>query len=234
MKKSIIKTTSVGIFCSLAFIPVLSAEDSSPSKKMHKKGHAHKGMMHMDTDGDGMISKVEMLTHFDSVDQNGDGLISNDEIKEQMKKRKHTMKKNMEGKREKGLEQRFEKMDANQSGSIEKDEFKGPDAAFEKIDQDQNGALSKDELKNAHAKMKKGPKGDRKGGKLDKFDSNQDGVITREEFKGPEEIFNKIDTNQDGQIDGDEKAKAKEHMKKRGGHKKGERQKHNGPEEINE
>lgn len=62
-------------------------------------------------------------------------------------------------------------------------------------------------------------KGRDHGGKLKKMDANQDGQITREEWKGRPEGFSKIDRNNDGTINREEamvtgKARGKRHLRK--------------------
>ncbi len=44
---------------------------------------------------------------------------------------------------------RFEQMDANKDGFIDKDEFKGAPERFAKLDADNDGKVSKDEFKAA-------------------------------------------------------------------------------------
>ena len=46
-----------------------------------------------------------------------------------------------------------------------------------------------------------GPKGRPKGGFIEHFDKNNDSRVSREEFTGPSQLFDRFDTNKDGYID---------------------------------
>jgi len=120
----------------------------------------------MDTDGDEMVSKVEMMNHFDQVDANGDGLISKDEAKAFHESRRGEREKTREAFKDMTPEERFAAMDKNGNGSIDPDEFHGRKETFAKIDTDGSGSLSPDELKACKEKMKdKGPRREKKGQK---------------------------------------------------------------------
>jgi len=122
----------------------------------------------MDTDGDEMVSKVEMMNHFDQVDANGDGLISKDEAKAFHESRRGEREKTREAFKDMTPEERFAAMDKNGNGSIDPDEFHRGKEAFAKIDTDGSGSLSQDELKACKEKMKdKEPRHERKGQKKD-------------------------------------------------------------------
>ena len=140
------------------FLFSLQAEES------RRERPPHGGMLErLDTDGDKMVSKVEMLSHFDSIDTNGDGLLS----AEEMKAKHEAMREKFEGmRRERGEQhkdkdpaERFAKADANGDGVISKDEFKGPEMMFSKIDANGDGNLSKEELMAMKGKMKEHMKG---------------------------------------------------------------------------
>lgn len=48
------------------------------------------------------------------------------------------------------------------------------------------------------------PSGRPKGGFIERFDKNNDSRVSREEFTGPSQLFDRFDTNRDGYIDGSE------------------------------
>lgn len=52
---------------------------------------------------------------------------------------------------------------------------------------------------------------------LEHFDADEDGVLTKEEYKGDKERFRRMDANGDGKVDGKELEAIKERMKKFGG-----------------
>ena len=108
-----------------------------------------------DTDGDGRVSRAEATAAgakrsgewFDKLDQNKDGYITQDEMK-QARETRHAMRGDM---REK-MEQRFKDADANSDGQLSLDEVQSkiPHLAerFGTLDTDKNGLLSKQELRN--------------------------------------------------------------------------------------
>jgi Ca2+-binding EF-hand superfamily protein len=129
--------------------------DAEEGKKRSKGGHHGHMLRMLDEDKDGMVSKVEMLTHFDKIDGNGDGLLSEEEFKaqrEKMKEKHQEMKKQCEGMKP---GERLAKMDTNGDGSISQDEFKGPDMMFQKLDANSDGTVSPDEMEAMKGKMKK-------------------------------------------------------------------------------
>ncbi|MFW5868104.1 MAG: EF-hand domain-containing protein [Armatimonadota bacterium] len=120
----------------------------------------------------------------------------------------------------------FDRLDANQDGKIDADEFKGPDEAFARMDRNGDGFITRDEL---------GGEGDRPGfGRpgnygqrgdvdpterwqkmLERFDANEDGKISAEEFQGAEKVLRFLDANNDGEVTEDEAMQA--------GNRRGER-----------
>lgn len=125
--------------------------------------------------------------------------------------------------------EKFEKLDANSDGIVDKSEFKGPPEAFQKIDANADEQLTKDEMQEFHKKIlekfdkdgngelsdaEKDEMRKEMGGKLGpgerfkKEDVNEDGFLDKSEFKGPPEMFDKIDENADGKL-------SKEELKKK-------------------
>lgn len=90
----------------------------------------------------------------------------------------------------------LKKMDANQDGTVTREEWKGKPGRFNKLDQNNDGIISKEEALNArHHRGKK---------HLRKIDANRDGQITRDEWQGKADKFSRLDKNNDGIISGSE------------------------------
>ena len=84
-------------------------------------------------------------------------------------------------------------IDTNQDGQISREEWKRPAEVFDRLDADHNGTLTREELS---AGRKHGGARARKG--FRRADQNNDGQVTREEWKGSAEIFERLDANKDG------------------------------------
>jgi Ca2+-binding EF-hand superfamily protein len=102
---------------------------------------------------------------------------------------------------------KHQKMDVNGDGRISRDEWKGPAEAFNRIDADGDGALTGAEL--AQAMPGRGVKRGRAGMNPPAMDTNRDGRISRDEWNGSAEAFNRIDANGDGYLTTDEAPKAR-------------------------
>ena len=87
--------------------------------------------------------------------------------------------------------------DRDGDGRVSKDEFPGPDEHFTRIDADGDGFINQEEAQ--QAPRPKGQSG-RVPGKFQEDDADGDGVVSRSEFSGPADHFDKLDTNGDGTI----------------------------------
>jgi len=98
-----------------------------------------------------------------------------------------------------GGQQRFEKMDANHDGRISKDEWKGRNDVFDRLDTNHDGFLTMDELKQGREHAR-----ENMGRALRNMDTDNDGRISRQEWKGRAEMFDRLDANHDGYLTKDE------------------------------
>lgn len=123
----------------------------------------------------------------------------------------------------------FDRLDANNDGRIDRDEFKGPDDAFARMDRNGDGAISRDEVGGDAQGDQPGAFRPGQGGQreqmdpaqrwqkmLERFDQNGDGKISSEEFKGPEKVLRFLDANNDGEITEDEALQAADRGRDRG------------------
>ncbi|MFP4249360.1 MAG: EF-hand domain-containing protein [Armatimonadota bacterium] len=121
----------------------------------------------------------------------------------------------------------FDRLDANQDGKIDRDEFRGPDEAFARMDANGDGAITRDELAAGGDQAAARRRGQNQGRvavadpaerwkqMLERFDTNADGQISAEEFQGPEKVLRFFDTNNDGVITEDEVTQAGDRARER-------------------
>jgi Ca2+-binding EF-hand superfamily protein len=176
----------------------ISTTEFAALEKMHKgKGNHKLDFGSFDTNSDSKITKDEakgrLSKHFDKVDGDKDGVITQAEFSEMQKMHKG------KGHKKGNKEVSFAKLDANSDGAITKDEAKGRLAKhFDKVDTDANGSITSAEFELVK-NMKKG-KHDQKVS-FSTIDSNNDGAITKDEAKGRlAKHFDKVDTDANGSI----------------------------------
>ena len=90
--------------------------------------------------------------------------------------------------------------DTNNDGKVSKEEFKGPAERFTAMDKNGDGFITADEVP-------QGPAGGMHEGFIKRFDTDKDGKVSKDEFKGPADMFTKLDKNGDGFITEDEAPK---------------------------
>jgi Ca2+-binding EF-hand superfamily protein len=112
-----------------------------------------------------------------------------------------------------GGEGMFERADANNDGSVTKEEFIAARGdQFSKLDRNSDGYLdSTDMPKRMAERRKQNGGGETHGGQ---FDTNGDGKVSKDEFiNGPTLIFDRADTDKNNVLDAKELAAAKEAAK---------------------
>jgi Ca2+-binding EF-hand superfamily protein len=102
---------------------------------------------------------------------------------------------------------RFRAMDTDDDGVITRAEWRGTDQGFREQDTNGDGVLSGDEVRR-RATGRIAERGDRAQDEVNArfrgMDSDNDGVITRAEWRGNEQSFRQQDTNGDGVLSGTE------------------------------
>lgn len=129
-----------------AFILTAAVFTATASLAIAGEGHGgrHERLKAADTDGNGMINRAEaaalprLAKHFDTIDANTDGNITQDEM------RAH---------RQKQLGELWKKLDRDGNGAISKAEAAGRprlEKHFDQLDANHDGQVSQDEMKAAH------------------------------------------------------------------------------------
>lgn len=114
-------------------------------------------------------------------------------------------------KSQRGMHDRFAHLDTDRDGNISREEAAGApqlSQKFDQVDADRDGRVQASELKN-YAKTQRRDKG--AAGK-NKLDTNQDGMVTREDMAGrPKALakFDAADTDRDGRLSPEEAKAAK-------------------------
>ena len=179
----------------------------------------------LDIDRDGAISEAEIAgapAALKSLDQNGDGKLTEDEVRPRMGGR------GGRGGRGEGpgdtaapTDDEMVKMlmafDKNGDGQLTRDEL--PErlhGLFDRADADKNGVLSAEEIRKAAQAADPPAEGGRRGGRGDgpnfmrldpilaALDTNGDGEISADEIAAAPTTLKKLDANGDGQLSADE------------------------------
>ncbi|MCF8707416.1 EF-hand domain-containing protein [Rhizorhapis sp. SPR117] len=147
------------------------------------------GPMRADTNGDGNLTKAEVVASLDKrfaeLDTNGDGKITQDERK---------------AKREARFEEHFKAMDKDGNGQISKTEMKAAHEARMEKRGDHMGKRGHDGAASGmgghHKGMWRGH-----GGSMAMTDADKDGVVTKAEFQARAlKMFAKADADNDGTV----------------------------------
>jgi Ca2+-binding EF-hand superfamily protein len=91
--------------------------------------------------------------------------------------------------------QALAQMDTDGDGRISRGEWKGATAGFDRIDSNSDGFLTRQEVAQAAREAGRGIREN-----LRNMDTDGDGQISRDEWKGNPAAFDRLDENQDGLI----------------------------------
>ena len=149
----------------------------------------------MDTNNNGVISRNEWrgdTGSFQMYDWNGDGVLSGDEVSVGAIPPANTdesQRYNI------GNAARFDYLDVNGNGIIERNEWDGGYDAFDRLDTKRDGRLTRAELNDGNTA---------RASSLNGLDINRDGRITLNEWPWSHRSFDQQDLNGDGVIARDE------------------------------
>jgi Ca2+-binding EF-hand superfamily protein len=139
-----------------------------------------RGFENLDRNGDGRITRAEWFYDregFIRADRNGDGVLTRAEF----------LGSDVDTDRE----DRFDYLDTNNDGRIERSEWHGSRDTFEWMDRNNDGVLSRSEMVGAD---------DEQTDLFGALDRNNDNVITPSEWQWSRRSFSQQDRNGDGQL----------------------------------
>lgn len=137
-------------------------------------------LKNMDQNNDGIITREEWQgdsnNSFINHDWNGDGILSDNEVKPGASRPKNTGT----------LLNQFSELDHNNDGMIVQEEWHNTTRSFEGLDLNRNGKLSRDEFYNRQQYPIS---------VFSELDQNNDRMISRIEWRSTNNAFNNLDTN---------------------------------------
>lgn len=150
----------------------------------------------MDDDRDGQLARAEVAGNkladaFDWCDRNRDERLDPQELQRLVSEVARVLERRDRGNgRVESYRVPFGTWDKNGDGRIETGEWQGPAYLFPRIDQDRDAALTELEIRR-YARSVEGRTF------AERFDLNDDGRVTLDEFGGPPDAFRRFDRNGD-------------------------------------
>jgi hypothetical protein len=158
----------------------LGEEDYDQTRRPEFRNWTDRGFTNLDRNSDGRIARAEWFYDregFIRADRNADGALTRAEF--------------LSGDVDADREDRFEYLDANNNGRVERAEWHASRDAFDWLDRNNDGVLSRTEVVGDNAEQ-----ADLFGG----LDANNDRVITPNEWQWSRRSFARQDQNGDGQL----------------------------------
>jgi Ca2+-binding EF-hand superfamily protein len=179
------------------------------AQQQGRPGEGLRALIQLDANGDQAISRGEVpeavRASFDVLLKHGDtdenGQLALEEIRALGERMRDT---GMGGAADPAnMMRRFKAADQDGDGRLSRSEFPGMPEFFNRLDADKDGQLTVEEARSINGAQLPRPSGPTemlKGRQLAKMDLNGDGLIQREEFRGPAPLFDRLDVDRDGQI----------------------------------
>lgn len=164
------------------------------------RARAHFDRRSFDRDNDGRVSREEYAGEddvFDDFDRNGDGFLEWRELVKLAKEEIDDIRKKMRAPDRREFLRIFD-LDGN--NRVDAEEYDGKERVFRKYDTDEDGTVTYAEL------YPERMMGGSEAPPLDEhdvlgaMDTDEDGRVSREEFKGTESAWRRLDRNGDGVI----------------------------------
>jgi Ca2+-binding EF-hand superfamily protein len=158
-----------------------TTDDYDPNRRPEFRNWTERGFANLDRNGDGRIARAEWYYDreaFIRADRNGDNSLSKAEF----------LSRDVDDDRD----DRFEYLDANNNGRIERSEWHGSRDAFEWMDRNNDGTLSRSEAI--------GEEFEQQQDLFANLDTNKDNVITTNEWQWSRQSFTRQDRNGDGAL----------------------------------
>ena len=155
-------------------------DDYDQTRRPEFRNWTERGFSNLDRNGDGRVARGEWFYDregFVRADRNGDGALTREEF--------------LSGDVDADREDRFEYLDANRNGRIERSEWHASRDAFTWLDRNRDGVLSRTEVvgeETAQADL------------FGSLDANNDNMITPQEWQWSRRSFARQDQNGDGQL----------------------------------